>query len=136
VWSEATQRNTLCPSELRRELPNFCTAIGALVATAIRTLSTMFIVRIFLAVPMDWIVGAFRIERLTSRHKGSIHSVHGRGADGRPRETTARGARALCQGIDEGWTIWCESAADHARWCPRLKLSRLPVDSAVRTALR
>ena len=55
----------------------------------------MPILRIFLAVPMDSIERVFRIERLTSRQKGSIQSVHGRSADGRPREMTTRGARAL-----------------------------------------
>ena len=28
---------------------------------------------------------------------------------------TTRGASALCQGIDEGWTLWCESIAIETR---------------------
>jgi hypothetical protein len=53
------------------------------------------IVVIFLPVPMDSIIGLLRIERLNLPGKGSIHSVHGRGATGRPCEMSTRGARAL-----------------------------------------
>ncbi len=58
-------------------------------------LSHSTIVMIFLLVPMDSIIRLLRIERLNLPGKGSIHSVHGRGAAGRPCEMTPHGARAL-----------------------------------------
>jgi hypothetical protein len=60
---------------------------------------------------MDPVVRLLRIERLTSRQEGQ----HSGSMDVAPWEAVrndSRGASALCHiGIDEGWIVWCESAA-------------------------
>jgi hypothetical protein len=78
-------------------------------------------VRIFPALPMDWDITAFRIEGLTSRHKGSLQSVQGRSADREAaRNDDARGARALCGGSTRAGRLWCQSVAiETSGWNPR-----------------
>ena len=50
-------------------------AFGVPLATLECGCSVLCMVRIFLVLPMDWIVGAFRIERLTSRHRRAAFKV-------------------------------------------------------------
>ena len=77
------------------------------------------IVRIFLALPMDWVVRLLRIERLTSQ-QGQHFRVSMDAALGEATRNdyawcvgALPGERGVPRGIDEGWTLWCESAADY-----------------------